>query len=98
MKKAKYRPVVAESELKPLAHERSGFGSWIVVRKLPIWGRTTKPTETARGLKTVKIFKAPCYVRKIEVYRFTLQYESLKRILNKFRKTIGLQQESLKIE
>ena len=57
-----YMPVIAEHELKHIAHYGSSFDSWIILNILPACARIIIPIRTARGLTTVKILIGFCDV------------------------------------
>ena len=93
--------IVAEDELKLIAHNRSRFNSWIVFNILPKGCRILNPMKSSRGFVTVKMFHFQCdtnefFKRKPQNWKILLSTNNLECSL-KTRWNIWFLKKVLKI-
>ena len=57
------KEITAEYEMKMIAHNGSGFDSWIILDNLPELCRITSMIKTAKGIINIKIYNGMCNVK-----------------------------------
>ena len=103
------KKITIEYEMKMIAHNGSGFDSWIILDNLPEWCRITSMIKTGKGIINMKIYNGMCNVktnkeRKIvskgqpQYLVFNCSANHMKSSLRKLGETYKLQKEVLKQE
>ena len=57
------KEITIEYEMKMIAHNGSGFDSWIILDNLPEWCRITSMIKTGKGIINMKIYNGICNVK-----------------------------------
>ena len=97
------KEIIVEYELKMIAHNGSGFDSWIILDNLPEWCRITSMIKTGKGIINMKIYNGMCDIKpnikgKPQYLIFNCSANHMKSSLRKLGETYKLQTEVLKQE
>ena len=98
------RKVLCEYELKLIAHNGSGFDSWIVLNNLPDWcSIISMIKKTGKGIISLKILNGYICCKngskgKPQYITFVCSMNHLSSSLKNLGETFGLQKELLKQE
>ena len=94
---------LSEYELKMIAHNGSGFDSYIILNNLPEWCSIVNMIKTGKGIISLKIHNGNVDIKngskgKPQYITFVCSMNHLSSSLRKLGETFGLQKELLKQE
>ena len=94
---------IAEYELKLIAHNGSGFDTWIILNNLPSWSRIMNLIKNGKGIISLKIFNGMVNVKanskgQPQCLTFTCSMNHMKSSLRKLGETYKLQTSLMKQE
>ena len=97
------REFIAEYDLKLIAHNGSGFDTWIILNNLPEGCKIMNMIKNGKGIISLKIFNVMVDVKsysksKLQYLTFTCSMNHMKSSLRKLGETYKLQSELMKQE